>query len=412
MQSNVQANHRNQIRRLRYTALAVTGLLLAFNGDAQTIAVALEQAWSRNPQAVTFVARAAEAKARADLAASFTPTVPSISISNASDRVNAESGKDAWELELAVPLWLPGQRSARTLESANAATEVQSRQVALRLQLAGELREAWWALSGARLTVDLAQRRASAARALESDVMSRFNAGELARTDANLAQNERFLAEGELLEAKSVLLQAEQTYRLLTGANAPVSLTEETVATLSISDSMHPQLAAAQAVEQLAQARLGVAEKTRRDAPELALRVVRDRGDFNTPYANSFGVKLTIPFSSDARVRQERSAALVEVTQAQAETVQVKQRIELDEVRARQGVELAQLQLLKAQERLKVASDSLTLAEKAFSLGESDLATLLRARHSAFEAEAFVNRQKLACSLSVSRLNQSLGVLP
>ncbi|MDD2883130.1 MAG: TolC family protein [Rhodoferax sp.] len=244
------------------------------------------------------------------------------------------------------------------------------------------------------------------------EAMSRFNAGELARTDANLAQNERFLAEGELLEAKSVLLQAEQTYRLLTGANAPVSLTEETVATLSISDSMHPQLAAAQAVEQLAQARLGVAEKTRRDAPELALRVVRDRGDFNTPYANSFGVKLTIPFSSDARVRQERSAALVEVTQAQAETVQVKQRIELDEVRARQGVELAQLQLLKAQERLKVASDSLTLAEKAFSLGESDLATLLRARLSAFEAEAFVNRQKLACSLSVSRLNQSLGVLP
>lgn len=412
MKFDVPAIQRSQARRFKYTALAVTGLLLAFEGHAQTIAVALDQAWSRHPQAVTFVARAAEAKARADLAASFTPTAPSLSLSNASDRLNADAGKDAWELELAVPLWLPGQRHARALEAANAASEVQSRQVALRLQLAGELREAWWTLSGARLAVDLAQRRESAARALEADVMRRLKVGELARIDANLAQNERFSAEGELLEAKSALLQAEQAYRLLTGADAPNHLTEEKVATLLTTDSVHPQLAAAQAAEQLAQARLGVAEKTRRDTPELALRLGRDRGDFSTPYANSFGVKLTIPFSSDARVRQERSAALVEVSQAQAEMVQARQRIEIDEVRARQGVELAQLQSLKAQERLKLTVDSLQLIEKAFSIGESDLAALLRARLNAFEAEAVVNRQRLACLQGISRLNQSLGVLP
>lgn len=412
MQSNALGIQRNQFRRLRFTALAVTGLLLAFEGRAQSIATALNQAWSRHPQAVTFIARVAEAKARADLAASFAPAAPSVSLSNVSDRLNADSGKDAWELELSIPLWLPGQRSARTLESTNAVSEVQSRQIALRLQLAGELREAWWSLSGARLAVDLAQRRESAVVALESDVMRRFKVGELARIDANLAKNERLLAEGELLDAKSALLQADQTYRLLTGANAPTSLAEEKVATVSITESEHPQLVAALAAEQLAQARMGVAEKTRRDAPELAFRIARDRGDFNTPYANSVGVKLTLPFSSDSKTHQERSAARAEVSQAQAEIGLVRQRIELDETRARQGVELAQVQLLKAQERLKVTSDSLSLAEKSFSLGESDLPTLLRARLSVFEAEAVVNKQRLARSLGISRLNQSLGVLP
>jgi cobalt-zinc-cadmium efflux system outer membrane protein len=386
--------------------------LLAFEGRAQTLAVALDQVWSRHPQAATFVARATEANARADLAASWTPTPPALALSNVSDRLQADTGKNAWELELAVPLWLPGQRSAHAGAASHAASDVQARQVALRLQLAGELREAWWALSGARLALDLAQRRESAARAMESDVLRRFKAGELARIDANLAQNERFAAESEWLEAQSALLQADQAYRLLTGADAPPSLAEEQVATVSIPDTVHPQLAAAQAAEQLAQARLVVAEKTRRDAPELALSIARDRGDFNTPYANAVGVKLTIPFSSESRVRQERSTALVDVAQAQAELTQVRQRIELEEARARQGVALAQLQLLKAQERLSLTSDSLRLAEKSFALGETDLAALLRVRLSAFEAEAAVNRQRLACSLGLSRLNQSLGVLP
>lgn len=412
MLSDARVRQRHPIRRWRYTAVAVIGVLLAFEGHTQTLAVALDQVWSRHPQAAIFVARAAEANARADLAASWTPTPPALSLSNVSDRLQADTGKNAWELELAVPLWLPGQRSAHAGAASHVASDVQARQVALRLQLAGELREAWWSLSGARLAVDVAQRRESAARAMESDVLRRFKAGELARIDANLTQNERFAAESELLEAQSALLQAEQAYRWLTGADAPLSLAEEKVATVSSIDTVHPQLAAAQAAEQLAQARLGVAEKTRRDAPELALSIARDRGDFNTPYANAIGVKLTLPFSSESRVRQERSAALIDVAQAQAELAQVRQRIELEEARARQGVALAQLQLLKAQERLSLTSDSLRLAEKSFALGESDLAALLRVRLSAFEAEAAVNRQRLARSLGLSRLNQSLGVLP
>jgi len=54
----------------------------------------------------------------------------------------------------------------------------------------------------------------------------------------------------------------------------------------------------------------------------------------------------------------------------------------------------------------------LRLAEKAFSLGESDLTTLLRVRAGAFEAEAFLNRQQVARAAAQSRLKQVLGVLP
>lgn len=386
--------------------------LLAAASQAQTLGAALEQAWSRHPQALAFSAREAEAHARADLAAGLTPTPPSLSLSNVSDRLNADAGKDAWELELAVPLWLPGQRAARAQEAGRAADEVTARRHALRLQLAGELREAWWALDSARQALALATQREAAARALEADVARRFKLGELARVDANLAQNERLAAEGETLDAESALRQAEQSYQTLTGADAPAQLTEETAAALPGTDASHPQLAAAQTLAQLAQARLKVAEQTRRDAPELALRLERERGDFNAPYAHSVGIKLTVPFSSGARVRQDTAAAQAESLQAEGELALAQQRLTLEAERARWALDVARQQLDKAQERRRVTADSLHLAEKAFVLGESDLSTLLRARLAMREADAFFNRQHSARLAGVSRLNQSLGVMP
>ena len=62
--------------------------------------------------------------------------------------------------------------------------------------------------------------------------------------------------------------------------------------------------------------------------------------------------------------------------------------------------------------RRALAADSLQLAEKSFALGEADLATLLRLRAGAYEAEAFLNRDTVAHAAAESRLKQALGVLP
>ena len=139
---------------------------------------------------------------------------------------------------------------------------------------------------------------------------------------------------------------------------------------------------------------------------------VRDRGDFHAPYANSLGVKLTVPFSSSARIRHDSLAALADAAQAQAELARLHQRRTLDEEQARLNIELSQQQLAKAKERLALTLDTVRLAEKAFALGESDLSSLLRARSSQFESQALVNRQQMAYFAGVSRLNQSLGVMP
>jgi outer membrane protein TolC len=313
---------------------------------------------------------------------------------------------------MAVPLWLPGQQTAREAEAASALAEVAARRQALRLQLAGEVREAWWTLAAARNARDLAGRRAATARALEADVLRRFKAGDLARSDANLAQGERLAAEAEAIEAEAALAAAEQAWRNLTGLAAPALLAEEAASDTRAPAEDHPQLAAAAAAVRTARNRLRVAEESRRDAPEFAVRVVRDRGDYSEPYANTVGVKLTIPFSSGPRVRQESAAARAEVSQAEAELALARQRLQLDVERARLELAAAQRQLAMARERHALAADNLQLAEKSFALGEADLATLLRVRAAAFEAETFLDRQRVAHAAAQSRLKQTLGVLP
>jgi outer membrane protein TolC len=73
---------------------------------------------------------------------------------------------------------------------------------------------------------------------------------------------------------------------------------------------------------------------------------------------------------------------------------------------------MAEQQSGLAHTRHQLAADNLALAEKAFRLGESDLAALLRARATAFATEAALKRQELTRSEAVSQLRQALGLMP
>ncbi|HNI74707.1 MAG TPA: TolC family protein, partial [Accumulibacter sp.] len=307
-------------RQLRLVAVCTTGLLVGLSVQAAEtpksgLATAVEQAWRLNPQAAGLDAREAEARAAQDVAAGLTPEPGSVSIGSLNDRLNRNQGKQEYDVELAVPLWLPGQRAAREAETASRVEEAVARRAAVRLDVGGELREAWWTLAAARSAKMLAARRLETARALETNVMRRYKVGELSRIDANLAQTETHVANADLIEAEATLLQAEQAVQTLIGSPAPKDLDEESPTMRRLIDDVgnsaesHPLLAATAASARSARARVQVANESFRAAPELTLRVVRERGDFAESYSNSVGIKLKIPFSSGSQVRRETSAA-------------------------------------------------------------------------------------------------------
>ena len=391
---------------------ALGGAALAADMPAPaTLAGALEQAWRQHPLAAGLDARMAEARAALDLAGAATPQPAAVTVGHLNDRLHRNLGRREWELELAVPLWLRGQQDARRDDAQGRIQLATAQRAALRLTLAGSLREAWWALAGARASLALAGRKHETAQALYRNVQRRHSAGELSRIDANLAQGEVLLAEAELAGAQAAVRQAEQALQLLTGSPAPPVLAEEAAAAPRPGET-HPLLQVAGAAADSAQAHLRLSLATPRAAPELAVRVLRERADLTERYGNQVGLRLTVPFAMGAQIRRDTSAAQAEVAEADAQRQRASDRLALDLERAQQLIDTQERLLRVAAERVALASDSLHLAEKAFALGESDLATLLRLRNTAFDALGAHERQRIGHAAARSALNQALGALP
>ena len=397
-------------------AMRIVALLLTFSvvqpAAASVLAQALEHAWLLHPQAAALDVRADEAQARAEWAARLTPAPAAVSLAHLNDQLGDARGKREWEVEFAAPLWLPGQKAAQVAEAARFGEDVATRRVALRLHLAGQLRAAWWALAAARQADDLAQRRLNSARSLEVEVLRRFQAGDLPRIDANTARGETLAAQADQLAAEAAQREADRAWRALTGLAIPSHLAAETLVEPAEHVMAHPDLLASDSVLRLAHAHLNQVRTTRWDAPELALRLQRERDDNQAAYGNAIGVKLTIPLAAGPRLRRDEAAARADSQQAEAEQRHRRRTIALAIEQARFDLVTSQQQVDLAQSRYTLSRDSLMLAEKSFALGESNLTALLRARAAAFEAEAGLNRTTTARHQAVSQLKQAQGEMP
>ncbi|OYY81710.1 MAG: hypothetical protein B7Y33_01235 [Hydrogenophilales bacterium 16-62-9] len=396
---------------MRYTPLIFVGLLLTQPVEAASLRAALDQAWEKSPQAQTLEAKRAESNAQGVAANSLLAGAPVIVLGHRSDQLNNNAGVREWEAGMALPIWLPGQRDARQRQAKAGRVGLEANIRALRLRLAGELREAIWQVRQVEAQAQLDEARAQTAKKLAEDVAKRVRAGELAKTDLNLAQNEWRTAQAAVLQNRNRLLQAQQAYATLTGATVLPDDIAESAQSKPLSDD-HPLLEEARQAIEVAQAQVNVISQSRRDNPELELSTRRERGSLNDPYAGNVALSLRLPLSTDARNLPLISAAQTVLTSTQSEYSRTRLTLEYNRQQADQALQAADQLLDLARQRRGAARENLDLIQKSFSLGESDLFTLLRARTAAFEAEQAHNQQEIASALSRARLNQAQGVLP
>jgi len=393
--------------------LLVLSLTIAWPAVAETtMAELLDLAWDRHPQARALEARRFEAEARREVADGLVPEPGALSVGAHNDGAGRNLGKQGVDAELSVPLWLPGQRLARQTLAQQERDAVEAEAAVLRLKLAGELREAWGTAQLARMSRELARRRLETAMALEADVVRRYRVGDVARVDANLASNERLIAEAALAEAQTATRASEQAWRTLTGQAPPQKIEDESIGLRAAAIESHPLLRLAAVNARTARARVKLAEHSQRDTPELALSLSRERDDTDAALNTIIGVKLRIPFAGSARNQQAAASASAESATADAEFALARARVELAVESARAEIEAARRQLEFAADRHRLTADNLQLTQRAFQLGELDLANLLRARATAFEAELNFNQQSHAQALAQARLKQAQGDLP
>lgn len=386
-------------------------LLASVPAQAESIANILDKAWLRLPHAQSQPSREAELNANSATASSLLPAPPALVLGHRTDRFNRNAGEREIEAELSMPLWLPGEKSARQQLAASDLSRFSAEQLALRLQLAGTLREAIWQLELAEKTAEMLQTRLSAQRQIEADVARQVSAGELARADLLLAQGERLAAQGDLAEAEQALLGARQTYAQLVGDSSRPDVPVEPLSNRG-ELAAHPLLLASSNRFKSAQARARLVAKTGRDNPELSFSARRERGDPAEPFANSLAVSIKIPFGSGSRNASRVAAAQADVTEAEVAFQRQQNEIERAIETAEAALRTAQRRADLAQSRHALAQDNLQLIKKAFSLGEKSLFEFQRAQFVLDQAALAASQAEIAIHHSYARLNQALGVMP
>ncbi|WP_294637504.1 TolC family protein [uncultured Aquabacterium sp.] len=397
---------------------------VAMTGQAgTTLRQAVEAAWQRSPWARAQSARQDALDADARVTDAWVAAPPTASVGRLSDQPGRNAPRQEWEAELSVPLWWPGQRDAgRTLNQRSRA-QLAAEAAAQKLAVAQAVREAWWAAVDAEEQVALWQGRVDSARALHEDVARRHRAGELARVDAQAASAEWLAARGELAGAQQVLRAARGRWQALTGIAPPLLRDAEVPQAVATAGELeadpvagslqqHPALVAARLAAEAAQARIDVAATAAREAPEVGVRVVRERKNATESFDNTVGVRVSVPLGTVPRTLRASAEARAEWLEADARQALVASRLQAEWAEAREAVQTAAQRWQLARERAEMTADSERLLHKAFSLGELDLATLLRARAIAFDADRDLRRQRRALDAAQDQLQQALGRLP
>lgn len=379
------------------------------NAQTSTLAQAVESTWQRAVASREITGQIERASAELELARSFWAAAPVLEMGHHDDRLQSNRGARETELGLAMPLWLPRQRTTRQ-QSAQAALDAgDAARAAGRLRVAAVVREAAWNAALKRIDLVLAQDRWRALDKLSADVTRRVQAGELARADAMAAQAEVLSAATAVRQATQHLQASIRSWAALTGMT---DIPEALDAPVASEPEEHPYLRAARLQVEAARRRADAVGASRIAVPELIARIRQTVSGRNEPTNNSFGLAVRIPLGTADRNRPLMATALAEVETAEVVHLQLHDQLLADLSIARSAQASAQEQLLDEQARAGLLSERATLLEKSFAAGESALPETLRALAAAQEALAAAKRQEIALGLARARVLQAQGVTP
>jgi outer membrane protein TolC len=377
---------------------------------------ALAAAWKRAVAASEVAGQQSRAQAERITANRLWADAPTLEISHRDDRPMGGSGQRETAIDIALPVWLPGQRAAASDAAQAAANQAQAQQQAARLRLAGELREAAWQIAALRAEADQAEAQVSASQALAEDVERRVKAGDLARADSLATRAEHLEAKAALAEVRQRLRAALIRWTLLTGLHTAPELGHEpedhAPQALAAQREDHPEWRLARLSTELALRRVDVLRQTRRDPPELTLGVRQDQSGRGQALEGSVVIGLRLPFGADGRNQQQLVAALAELDTARTHEMRLRERLDSDIAEAHQALIANGERARNEAERTRLLRDRAALIDKSFRAGESPLPQLLMARAAAAQAETALARLNAALGLARARLHQAQGVLP
>lgn len=415
MQRTRRTNH---TPRLRMAAVALAWALAGSAALAQppapplTLKALFDRAWERQPEAQSAALRRESAQAARNGASSWTAEPAALELSTKTDRPGSNQGNREVEVGVALPLWLPGERTRKAALGDAEIKAVESRRLAAQLQLAASVREAWWTLQRAQVEMGLAQDRLQNAQRLAADVARRFQAGDMSRADQTQANGAVAQAEAAVAEATGARDVAQAGLAVWGGSVELADGAEPEAVPGAGLPADHPAVADWRDQAEVARRAADLAAVQTRANPELTVAATRGREQSGERYLQSFTVGVRVPLGGGDRARAKEAAARADALDAEVRARVEQDRLAADVAAASARVKAAQAQREAMARHAALARDTRGFIDKAFRLGEADWPTRLRVELEAVQAERQLARARIDAAAAVSTLRQAMGLLP
>ena len=376
-----------------------------------TVAEAFQLGLAQQPWRLAASERQREQQSREALADSWFADSPSIA---SGLKTGNRDGLREFEIEISAPISTASRRSLQVASARGESAVYAANLAQLALKLAGDVRDAYWAVQLAVGEVTLADDEAKRAELVAADSARRTAAGDSARVDTLQAELTVQTLRSTRVEAEQRLNAAKQVLRGLIGdaANRGLADAVETrgnAAPRTLND--HPSLRLAGQSEQLARAKLNEAATLTNGAPTVSFALTNERSS-GSANASTARIGVSFPFGGTQRATPRIAQAGAELAEAQASVPLLRRQLEAELASAQAAVISAERRIEVLAERGRLANEVATLYAKAHRLGELDLPTRLRAEGERANANLALNRARIELKHAISRVNQSLGLLP
>lgn len=378
----------------------------------RTLHEAFEAAYARHPQHQALNARAGEAKALGRQASSLMADNPTVGGLYKTDQIGSSDGFREWEAGIYLPLWKPGQRAAAKRVARSAKDTLTEAHRALKIEVAGEVRERVWETVLMENYLKLAAKEWHTAEALARDVRRRVELGDLATNDLLLARDAVLTKHAASLRAEAELDNAHRRYTAYTGLARLPTLRGEHRAPVTAIPKDHPLLARVRSRIRQSEAEIAATHRRGAGAPELFLGSNGERGRSGEDFNTRLSVSLSLPIGVGGHVAPARAAALTARAEALADHENLMRELTLTLAQAAKALESIDDELRLVIEQDRVAQENLRLAQVAFQAGETELVGLLRTQALAFAAERRQGELRIMAQRARARYNQAAGVLP
>ena len=311
-----------------------------------------------------------------------------------------------------IPLWNIGQSDAEQAVGEQAETSAKTQSIATKLRVAGLVRGALWDIDLQKIRYEQAQSEIKVYEQLHEKIGRRVELGDLPRSDVLLAQTELLQKRSTLIQAEAELMHARKRYASITQMTKVPKDYHEKLVDLKEIEQNHPALVAINSQINRKQAELDAMRAIGSGQTNVLAGVNGDTGNTASNHTASFNIGVTIPFGGSDHLAPQLAAINVELNKLIAQREQLFRDLKQAHHEAEHNLEVNHAELVNANELKSTTENLLNMSNTAFSVGEINLMDLLKIQSKAQQAILNAKERAVMLERDIALYNQAVGVMP